>query len=266
MGTYITTQKPDATNAADQKAPPGIKYLDMQAYVGITKHTGGREATDELLSLCHIQDAREVLNVGCGIGVSSAYIVKAYGCRVVGVDLSEKMIEWSRLRTREERIEDKVDFRVADGRFDAVIAESVIAFVADKARAIRECIRVAKPGGYVGFNESYTNRTPTPEIAGMIRREFGVDLPLLAEWQSLWDASGLNDRTFNTHAIDARREVQGRMQWIGAGWVIRAFGRLFRLYLTRPEARQSLKAQFGSVSVSLADMGYAVFAGRKEPS
>ena len=60
---------------------PGTSFLDMQAYVGITKHVGGIEATDELLSLCHIEDAHEVLNVGCGIGVGSAHIAKKYNCR-----------------------------------------------------------------------------------------------------------------------------------------------------------------------------------------
>ena len=142
---------------------PGIKYLDMQAYVGITKHNGGFAATNELLSLCHIEEAREVLNVGCGIGVGSAYIAKKYNCHVVGVDISEKMIEWSRQRAREERVEDKVEFRVANvlelpfeaDRFDVVSCESVLAFVEDKPRAIRECVRMARPGRYVGLNETY---------------------------------------------------------------------------------------------------------------
>ena len=31
------------------------------------------------------------------------------------------------------------------------ICESVIAFVEDKQQAIRECVRVTKPGGYVGL-------------------------------------------------------------------------------------------------------------------
>jgi arsenite methyltransferase len=77
-----------------QNAQSVLNYLDMQAYVGITKHNGGFGATDELLSLCHTKDAQEVLNVGCGIGVGSAYVARTYGCRVVGVDISEKMIEW----------------------------------------------------------------------------------------------------------------------------------------------------------------------------
>ena len=92
----------------------GIAYLDMQAYVGITKHIGGRAATDELLARCHVDNACEVLNVGCGIGVGTAYIAKKYGCHVVGVDISEKMIEWSRKRAKREHVQDKTEFRAAD--------------------------------------------------------------------------------------------------------------------------------------------------------
>jgi ubiquinone/menaquinone biosynthesis C-methylase UbiE len=252
-------------------APAGIKYLDMQAYVGITKHIGGREATDELLTLCHIENAHEVLNVGCGIGISCAYIAKKHGCRVVGVDISEKMIEWSQKRAHEERVVDKVEFRVADihdlpfeaDRFDAVIVESVVAFVDDKAQAVRECVRVTKPDGYVGLNESFFTEAPTLEVSEMVRRELSVDLPMLETWQTLWEASGLQDRVVRIHQIDARQEIRGRLQWIGARWALKAFGRLLRLYLTQSTARQSLKAQFGSSAGSLNTMRYGIFVGRK---
>jgi arsenite methyltransferase len=248
----------------------GIAYLDMQAYVGITKHIGGRAATDELLSLCHMAQAREVLIVGCGIGVSCAYIAQKYGCRVVGVDISEKMIEWSHKRAHEGRVEDKVEFRAADvldlpfdnDRFDAVLVESVIAFVDDKARALRECVRVTRPAGYVGLNESFFTVAPTAEVGEIVRRELGADIPLVQTWQTLWEASGLHDRVVNLHRIDARHEIRDRLQWIGARWTLAAFGRLFRLYLTQP-ARRSLKAQFGSSAASLNTMGYGIFVGRK---
>ena len=252
-------------------APAGIKYLDMQAYVGITKHIGGRAATDELVALCQIETAREVMTVGCGIGISCAYIAKRFGCHVAGVDISEKMIDWSRQRAHEERVEDKVEFRVADildlpfeaDRFDAVIVESVIAFVSDKARAIQECRRVTKPGGYVGLNESLFTEAPTPEVSELVRRELGVDIPLIGTWQTLWAASGLQDRVVKIHQIDTRREIRGRLQWIGARWALKAFGRLLRLYFTQPAARQSLKAQFGSSADSLNTLRYGIFVGRK---
>jgi ubiquinone/menaquinone biosynthesis C-methylase UbiE len=259
--------------AAEKDTQLGIKYLDMQAYVGITKHIGGREATNTLLSLCHIENAHEVPNVGCGIGVSSAYIAKKYNCHVVGVDISEKMIEWSRKRAREERVESRVEFRTADilglpfetNRFDAVISESVVAFVEDKARAIRECARVTRPGGYVGLNESFFTQEPTPELAKMIRRTCGgIDFPTLTTWQTLWDASGLQDRLTRTYLIDARKEIRYRMQWIGARWALKAFARLFYLYLTRPDTRPSIKEQFGSGAGSLETMEYGLFVGRKQ--
>lgn len=50
-----------------QLEQPGISYLDMQAYVGVTKHNGGFAATKDLLSLCHIETAKAILDVGCGI-------------------------------------------------------------------------------------------------------------------------------------------------------------------------------------------------------
>ena len=257
---------------ATKEAQLDMNYLDVQAYVGITKHNGGFEATNELLSLCHIEDAQEVLDVGCGIGVGPAYIARTHGCRVVGVDISEKMIEWSRQRAREERVEDKVEFRIANvldlpfeaDRFDVVLCESVIAFVEDKRRAIQECVRMTKPGGYVGLNETFWIEEPSPEIVARAQALIGTHIPTAATWQALWEESGLRDRVVRLHQIDLRTEVKSRIQWVGWRWAVRAVGRLLRLYITNPAARQSLKEQFGApAGASFKQMGYGLFVGRK---
>jgi ubiquinone/menaquinone biosynthesis C-methylase UbiE len=263
----------EAGMTADKSALSGMSYLDMQAYVGITKHNGGFEATNELLSLCHIEDAKEVLNVGCGIGVASAHIAKRHGCRVVGVDISEKMIEWSRRRAREERVEDKVEFQVANvlelpfeaGRFDVVVCESVLGFVEDKRRAIRECVRVTKPGGYVGLNETFWTEELSPELAARVKDAVGTFIPSGELWRALWEESGLLDRVVSIRQIDPGREIKDRMQWVGWRWALRGFGRLFLLYLRKPAARQTVKEWFsGPLSVGLLQqMGYGLFVGRK---
>jgi len=170
-----------------KNAQTDTRFLDMQACVGITKHIGGFDATNELLSLCHIEDAREVLNVGCGIGVGSAYIAKKYGCHVVGVDISERMVEWSRRRAREERVESWVEFRTADvlglpfeaDRFDVVFAESVFIFIEDKAQAIRECVRVTKPGSHVGLSEGFWTVPPSPELLAQVKVAVGPCVPTI---------------------------------------------------------------------------------------
>ena len=257
--------------ATGHDAPSSASFLDMQAQIGVTKHIGGVEATNELLSLCRIEDARDVLNVGCGIGVGSLHISKRYPCHVVGVDISPKMIGWAQRRAREERVETKVEFRAADvmdlpfesGRFDVVFAESVLIFVEDKAQAIRECVRVTRPGGFVGLNEGYWITLPSPDVLARVKVGVGPHVPTLEDWQAVWEASGLHDRVLNTHQVDARSELKGRIQWIGWRWRIRAWGRALRLYVGNPSIRQSIKDQFDVPTEALDLLGYALLVGKK---
>ena len=173
----------------------GGSFLDQQAQIGISVHLGGLPATRQLLTLCHVAEAGEVLDIGCGIGIGPAHIARTYGCAVIGVDRSPQMIDWARRRAREEGVEDRVAFVVADvlelpfedGRFDVVIAESVLAFVVDKERAIAEMVRVTKPGGYVGLNEGFLlTEAPSPRVTELARR-IGSAMVTLRVWRELWD-------------------------------------------------------------------------------
>ena len=95
------------------------------------------------------------------------------------MDIRPAMVERSRERARREGLEGRVSFVVADaqalpfedGPFDAVITESVTAFPADKQKAVREYARVARPGGYVGLNESTWLRPSPPPAEEVTRRE-----------------------------------------------------------------------------------------------
>lgn len=253
-------------------AQTDAKFLDMQAEVGVTKHIGGFQATNELLALCHMEDAREVLNVGCGIGVGATYVARKYGCHVVGVDISEKMIEWSRRRAREEKVESRVEFHTASvldlpfaaDRFDVVFVESVLIFVEDKAQAIRECVRVAKPGGYVGLNEGFWTEQPPPELVALARDAVGPCVPTIEVWRALWEASGLRELVVQTRQIDSSTEVKSRIEWIGWRWLVRAWGRGLRLFITNPSIRQSIKAQFDVPTEVFQYLGYGLFVGKKK--
>jgi len=71
----------------------GDPYFDLQAEMGFTKHLGGLKATRELIELCHTNKDKYVLDVGCGVGITACNIAKRYSCEVIGVDISEEMIE-----------------------------------------------------------------------------------------------------------------------------------------------------------------------------
>ena len=265
----------------EQVSPGGISlpefsYFGVQAYWGATKHFGGLNATEELAEVCHINKDTYVLEVGCGIGLTACYLAKRHGCRVVGVDISEQMIEWSQKRANRERVADRLDFRTADaqhlpfedGLFDAVICESVTAFLNDPQKAVREYVRVAKPGGYVGLNEGTWVRTPPPtELVAFIDRALAKATFLTSdEWRELMDNAGLMDIVARTYTFTALRQWINELRGLGFKDLVRAWGRFSSLYIKSPAFRKYAKEITPSrtiVKSLFACLGYGIYVGRK---
>jgi arsenite methyltransferase len=249
------------------------QYLDFQAEVGITKHTGGLTATRDLLGLCHVDEAREVLEVGCGIGVGTANLARDHGCRVVGIDRSAQMIEWAGRRAREHGVEDRVELHVADatalpfddGRFDIAYTESVLAFLDDPALAIREMVRVTRPGGWVGINESIWTGPVTPEMEALAR-DLQAGIRAAEEWRSLCESAGLRDLEIRLRRVDPAAEVRNRIRWVGLPWAVRAWGRTVRLVVTDPASRVAIRSFYGRGVDTFTSLGYGLFAGRVGPA
>lgn len=248
---------------------PG-EFLDMQAMVGISKHVGGLPATRELLRLCRAAEAGEVLEVGCGIGAGLVHLAGTSPGHIVGVDISARMVEWSRRRASEHGVGDRIELHVADvqalpfddDRFDAVVCESVLAFVGDQRRAIAELVRVTKPGGRVGLNEGILT-TDAPDDVAAVLRDMGLTLtPTVHAWRVLWDESGLHDRTVTLRRLEPAVEVRNRLRWIGLPWLVGAYGRGLGVLLRNPEARHSMRV-VGSGSRALEYTGYGLFVGTK---
>ncbi len=67
-------------------------YFELLSSFGLTKHMGGLEATKELVRLCHIDRDSRVLEAGCGVGITSCYLAKEVGCKVVAIDIYSEML------------------------------------------------------------------------------------------------------------------------------------------------------------------------------
>lgn len=247
-------------------------YSELQAQIGISKHNGGYPATERLLALCHVRDGSEVLYVGSGIGVGPAHLARTRRCRVVAVDVSRQMLEWTRVRARRDHVEhlittgcaDVLDLPFPPARFDVVLVESVLAFVMDKQRAISECVRVTRPGGWVGMNETVWRSEPPAGGRDLAAdTALGTYLVTQGQWRALWTESGLVDQAHEWNDLDVADETRSRVAWIGWRWLLPAWGRVLRLVVTDPAVRHALRAQLG-YPVSLAnEMGYVLSAGRR---
>jgi SAM-dependent methyltransferase len=120
------------------------QFFDFAAEVGLTKHLGGLEASEELVKLCRIDSSSYVLDVGCGAGATPCFLAKEVGCRVVGVDILARMVERSRERARREGVTDLVEFRVADAQ-DLPFEDDLYA----RNPAYRAFLREVRQGGVV---------------------------------------------------------------------------------------------------------------------
>ena len=147
-------------------------------------------------------------------------------------------------------------------RFDAVIVESVLAFVEDKQTAIDELIRVTKPGGYIGLNESFWTGPPPEELKW---KELGIGPEIILEddWRQLWERQPLEEKQVKSMALDPRDELRDRIRWIGWRSILPAWGRVIRIMLSDRSQRESLKRQLETPPGVIEIMGYGLFVGRK---
>jgi arsenite methyltransferase len=252
-------------------------FFDFAAEVGLTKHLGGVGATEELIELCHIGEGKYVLDVGCGAGVTPCFIAERYGCRVVGVDISEGMIERSKERAKREGVADRVEFRVADAQdlpfeddlFDAVITESVTAFPEDKQRAVSEYVRVTKPGGYVGLNEAtWLKVPPPPELVAWASQDVGANVEPLTSggWVGLLEGAGLREIIVRTYEVSARNEAKEIFRRYGCRGMLGVWCRMLSLYARSPAYRRFVKeVREGGITPENLDeyFGYGIYIGRK---
>jgi SAM-dependent methyltransferase len=101
-----------------------------------------------------------VLDYGCGPGYLTKYLIDQGAVHVTGIDVSEGEIEQARIRAREDGLEDKSNFLVADAHatdfpddsFDVIVGESILHHL-DLRVALEELRRILRPGGRAVFLE-----------------------------------------------------------------------------------------------------------------
>ena len=258
----------------EKKPKPENLYFEVQAYWGMTKHMGGLRATDQLIDLCHITRDKYVLVVGCGVGVTPCYLAKKYVCKVVGIDLSAKMVDRSKERAKRAGVDDKIDFRVADaqnlpfddGTFDVVICESVNAFIDDKPKAISEYVRVIKPGGYLGLNEVSWLKRPPEELVAYLYRVMGSKFLTCNGWKELLESSGLREIVALAYKTNAISQWTSEVRQFELADFIKAWSRYFYMFIKNPAARKFTKEALSfprSIFSLFQYFGYGLYAGKK---
>ena len=128
---------------------------------GPALHAGRRRAIDQMA----LGPGDRILEVGVGTGINIALYPPE--CRVVGIDLSEPMLEKARRRQLRRHLTnvsllqmDAADLQFADNTFDIVYAPYLISVVPEPATVARQMRRVCRPGGRIVFLNHFLSASP----------------------------------------------------------------------------------------------------------
>ncbi|WP_305064529.1 class I SAM-dependent methyltransferase [Methanococcoides sp.] len=139
-------------------------------------------------------ESRKILDIGTGTGFLSIMLAEL-GYRVVGIDISEEMLERAKKKAVDRAVE--AEFKLGDaenlffetGSFDAIVNKAVLWTLPNPEKALAEWKRVLKPGGRLCF---FLHERHPDGITHQFRRQLGNLYILIAErrnpWKSLYDS------------------------------------------------------------------------------
>ena len=121
-----------------------------------------------LVSQLNVSRKASVLDVCTGTGLVASDIVDRFGCRVVGIDLSDGMIEQAQRKLKSARNVPPVslvkgcaeNLPFADDSFDVIVFTYLLRYVEDPEATLFELSRVLRPGGQMVSLEFYIPRGP----------------------------------------------------------------------------------------------------------
>lgn len=227
-----------------EKKSPASFYFEIQSEMGSTKHLGGLKATEDILKLCKINKGARILEVGCGVGLTTRHIAKKYEVEIVGIDISEKMVKKAKernmgLKNAEFLVADAQSLPFKHNEFDIVFTESVVAFVPDKMKAIKEFQRVAKPGGYIGLNEVTWLKDPPKGLSEYLSMTIGDAKMLNKEgYAKLLEDAGLKNIIAKTEKIEIITEMREDMRRLNIGDYLHAWYTLVKGFFTDARFRK----------------------------
>src|SRR5206468_1154669 len=101
----------------DEHEVQSLPYVGfMAALEELNRPPGGVRSVFDLARGCLLGPGKSVLDVGCNTGYVALELTYHCGCRGVGIDLSESMIEVAKRNAHVLGVADRVRFEVGDAR------------------------------------------------------------------------------------------------------------------------------------------------------
>jgi SAM-dependent methyltransferase len=232
-----------------------FEEISDQAFASSGIRPGGLELTRRGLVLSEMTTGSDVLDVGCGTGVTVGHLIHERGIRAVGLDSSTKLVARGKAREASLPITmgDAAALPFPDGTFHGVLVECVLSVVQDGTQVLKECHRVLKPFGKLIVTDLYARN---PDAIAELRT-LPIDSCLRGAFDKnrfVQDVSvvGFSTMCFEDHS-DLLLDFAARMIW--------AYGSLDRFW--NEATCGCVDSDHLHRAVSRARPGYFLFVGSK---
>lgn len=160
-------------------------------HFGVTRdHWWNRDFLQLMAKRWRLEEVREVLDVGCGVGHWGMLLasVMAADVRVTGVDREPTWVTRASARALSCGLNGRFSYRQAEAEqlpfpnnsFDLTTCQTLLIHLAEPAAAVVEMLRVTKPGGLVAVAEpnnlsaallldSITNQASIDDVVALVR-------------------------------------------------------------------------------------------------
>ncbi|MBW3534492.1 MAG: class I SAM-dependent methyltransferase [Gemmatimonadetes bacterium] len=160
---------------------------------------GGVDLYRQIAILTGMSEGDEVLDVACGNAVPLEWFVTEYGVHGSGVDADEERVAEAEARVRRRDLQGDLQLQQApldrlpyrDAIFDVAVGELGLTSRADPAAAVRELVRVTRPGGAVALIQLVWKAPVDAERSRVLADHLGVRPLMLVEWKRLMRAAGV---------------------------------------------------------------------------
>lgn len=169
-----------------------------------------------------VQADERVLALGCGAGEDTAWLARARGATVVGVDIATPLLERARENAREQGVEDRVTFvqddfqelaSVADDSMDLVWGLEALSHSPDRPAALDQARRVLVADGRVAFADIFLREPTDDDRVGEVEAALGLQLGPIESFERGLAETGFTRVTVRDRTDAVRPDTENRRQF-----------------------------------------------------
>ncbi|HET9949754.1 MAG TPA: methyltransferase domain-containing protein [Longimicrobiales bacterium] len=160
---------------------------------------GGVDLFRQIALLTDLSPGKEVLGVACGNGSGLEYFVREFGVSASGVEEDPRMVELAERWAREHGLGDRLQLQTGrsdalpyrDRIFDVSLGEIGLANHCEPEDALRELVRVTKPGGFVVLVQLVWKAPVDEQRQRVLSEHLGVRPLMVVQWKRLLTGAGV---------------------------------------------------------------------------